>query len=244
MSRYFVPCSVEDLRERVVRQFYEEDGDDRYLDHSLIQQKLGKDLKVEFDWENYNFGEDPRDTEMSRLLGYQTLPNGLTFLGGMAGGDWEHPVFFIIYYDGSRLRGYVPTEGNPWNTDTKQAYGNDEEKDIKNARKRWPGQYQNTTELDGGDFDFEPDLIEKDIRERILPRPAEASLPDRVRALVYHGDQDKALELFQESCRYCHKLYGLGLNKEAETVYRWAESMARASQKAEEGKARSGVWGE
>ena len=38
-------------------------------------------------------------------------------------------MFFIIYWDGKKLRAYVPTDGNPWNTDTKEAYGNDEEKD-------------------------------------------------------------------------------------------------------------------
>ena len=58
--------------------------------------------------------------------GFATLSNGLTILGVTAGGDWESPLFYCIYYDGRGLRAYIPTEGNPWNTKTKKAYGNDE----------------------------------------------------------------------------------------------------------------------
>ena len=66
------------------------------------------------------------------LLGFHTLSNGLTFLGVMAGGDWEQPIFFIIYYD-DELRAYVPEDGNVWNTDTNEAYGNDNKKDAEDV---------------------------------------------------------------------------------------------------------------
>ena len=41
-----------------------------------------------------------------------------------AGGDWEIPVYFMVYYDGKRIRVYVPTVGNTWRQDLKQALGN------------------------------------------------------------------------------------------------------------------------
>jgi hypothetical protein len=71
-----------------------------------------KDLsKVHFDSENVDQN------------GYKTLPNGLTYLGVYSYGDWEKPVFYIIYSDGKKLRGYIPKKGNLWNTDTNRSYG-------------------------------------------------------------------------------------------------------------------------
>ena len=69
------------------------------------------------------------DTSTPNLLGINTLENGLTFLGCMAGGDWEYPLFFIIYFDGKDLRGYVPCYGNPVNLDFKCAFGSENECD-------------------------------------------------------------------------------------------------------------------
>jgi hypothetical protein len=45
----------------------------------------------------------------------------------VAGGDWEAPLLYVLYWDGRELRGYVPTKGNPFNTDTKTAYGSEHE---------------------------------------------------------------------------------------------------------------------
>lgn len=53
------------------------------------------------------------------------MDNGFTFLGCAAGGDWEYPVHFAIYYDGKSLRGYVPRYCNSYNLKTKQAFGYD-----------------------------------------------------------------------------------------------------------------------
>lgn len=97
---------------------------------------------MEFDWENFEYR--PRDAycDTASIVGFRTLSNGLTYLGIVAGGDWEFPVFLIVYWDGKQLRGYVPKSGNPWNTDSKKAYGNDygdkENSDYKNMKKRYP----------------------------------------------------------------------------------------------------------
>jgi hypothetical protein len=95
------------------------------------------------------------------------------FRGIWAGGDWECPVAFIIYWDGSKLRAYVPTDGNSWNTDTKRAYGNEEKdgEDLKNMKKRWPEQYAEVEEADGGNApEFNWELIFADIQARIIKK--------------------------------------------------------------------------
>lgn len=157
MVRKFVRISGVELNQKIAEKF----GDD-YLDSSDITEALGKDLKVSFDFENFDYA--PPGYNLEGLLGTQTLEeNGLTFLGCRAGGDWEHPVFFMIYWDGKKLRGYVPTEGNPWNTTTKVAYGNDEYADLKNAKKRWPERFGEVEEVSSDDFNFDAAAIRRDI---------------------------------------------------------------------------------
>lgn len=114
-----------------------------YDDPDPIAKKVRSDIsKVDFDWENFEYR--PRDAycETASLVGFRTLSNGLTYLGICAGGDWEFPVFLIVYWDGKQLRGYVPKDGNPWNTTTKKAYGNDYSgdgnSDYLNMKKRYP----------------------------------------------------------------------------------------------------------
>jgi hypothetical protein len=98
----------------------------------LIQKDLSK---VKFDTENVIYEED--NPFRAEGLGFRTLLNNLTVLGVKAGGDWENPVYFIIYWDGDNLRGYIPKDGNPYNSDTKEAYGNNEESDKANCKKRF-----------------------------------------------------------------------------------------------------------
>lgn len=164
MSRYFAPISIENLRAKI-EIAEKDDGFNGLLDH------LGKDIKVQFDTEN--IADDESDFGPKKVLGYQTLPSGLTFRGYAAGGDWEHPVFVAVYWDGKKLRGYVPTEGNPWNTTTKRAYGNDVEADLKNARHRWPDLFNSRDSVESDDFAFDADDIRRDLESHILHRDAE-----------------------------------------------------------------------
>lgn len=109
------------------------------IDYASLTPTISSDLrKVHFDTENMTdkgYNLRPGSDE-EKYMGLTTLENGLTYLGVSAGGDWEWPVFFAIYWDGKKLRGYIPEDGNPWNTDTNMAYGNDEKADVINARKR------------------------------------------------------------------------------------------------------------
>lgn len=146
MPRIFVKISKEDLKKRVKAE--SKDG---------VNYKTGLDMKCLFDFEN--FENEKGSFGPQKLMGINTLKNGLTFWGVCAGGDWEEPVFSILYYDGKCVRSYTPTAGNPWNTKTKQAYGNDEEADIKNKESR--------KDLPEDGKSFDEDLIEQDIINRI-----------------------------------------------------------------------------
>ncbi len=50
------------------------------------------------------------------LFGWQTLPNGLTFLGCSMAEGGLGDAFAIIYFDGQNLRLYIPVRGNRINT--------------------------------------------------------------------------------------------------------------------------------
>lgn len=163
--RYFEPIGYFDFIQKV------NDAKDRTKEEGTfcaLFTTVEKDLKVEFDRENTAAGQaDGMGPE--GLMGHVSLGNGLEFWGLCAGGDWEFPVYFIVYWDGRKLRGYVPTAGNPWNTTTKRAYGNDVETDLKDALKRGyadPGD----TDFDAHDCDFEPGKILDDILGRIKRR--------------------------------------------------------------------------
>lgn len=58
------------------------------------------------------------------LTGMHTLKNGLTFYGFFQSVDCGPScAFVIIYYDGKKLRAYVPTRGNTVNVDCKCVIG-------------------------------------------------------------------------------------------------------------------------
>lgn len=86
------------------------------------------------------------------LLGLHTLENGLSFFGYALASDWSHPVFYIIYFDGERLHGYMPSCGNLVNFDTMSAIGMEDESDF--ARRQNEESY-NTT----GKDKYEPDEL-------------------------------------------------------------------------------------
>lgn len=137
----------------------------------VLTEQVIKDLaKVQFDSENHECRPDEAFCGAGEIAGFRTLPNGLTYLGCTAGGDWECPLFYIIYWDGKKLRGYIPKDGNFWNTDLKAAYGNDEEEfdqegaDAANIKKRFGVEVEHHSEFDQ---DFDCDKLIADIENRI-----------------------------------------------------------------------------
>jgi hypothetical protein len=243
-ARTFAPISIEDLKAKI----------DAIPDARTLIKALWTDIKVDFDLEN--FSDSAKDFGPKALMGFHTESNGLTYCGFCAGGDWESPVFFAVYWDGKKLRAYVPTEGNPWNLTTKKAYGNDEVVDGEDAHKRWPNIYKGSA-VEPGDFEFNSTQILKDITARIQPAPSKLpvlpsqkipkiprtpqpvknpltgakpkSLQERIESLVFYGTGDEAEELFQQTCTLSYKLYGLGQSGKAEVACAWAEEMAYES---------------
>ena len=125
--------------------------------HSMVEKSfqltstIEKDLsKINFDWENYEY--ETGSGFSSYPCGYEVLSNKLPVLFVNAGGDWEFPICFIIYWDGNKLRGYIPEEGNVFNKKQRCAYGSEDD-----------------GEVDLEDITEEPnvDLIRQDIIKRI-----------------------------------------------------------------------------
>lgn len=164
MSRIFAPITVDELKSKITACMTDE-----YMNYSNITPLVEKDLsKIEFDTENITRENEKFGPE--NLLGYNVLDNGMSYYGVLAGGDWQDPVYFIIYFDGKNLRGYIPKNGNLYNTDTKKAYGDDQKADLKNARKRWKDD-ENLKDDDFdivGHFDYDEEEIKKDIMNRIV----------------------------------------------------------------------------
>ena len=176
MPRYFAPITEDDLRDKIWEQ------GSAYGDITQVPH-IEKDLsKCSWDTENH-------DSWM------ETLPNGMVYEAHSAGGDWESPVYFIIYWDGKKLRGYIPTDGNPWNRTTKMAFGNPEEYSarVKDDQpwdgiamiKQYPELYKGEDPacLDGCDVDRDDAKIKEDIMSRILPKPKPGSQPKKTRRL-------------------------------------------------------------
>lgn len=175
MARYFKKISQEQLKDKIDAAKEKRNFCSQY-DWKTLTPQIEKDLdKCQFDCENV--------TEE----GYCTFDNGFTFFALTCGGDWEFPVFIILYYSGKELRAYIPDKGNPWNKTTKMAYGNsydyacikgdiDDETpyDGLDLIKQYPELYVGKNPEDINSPDDPPDrdmlLIGDDIKSRILEK--------------------------------------------------------------------------
>lgn len=100
-----------------------EDDDVLYSFAEKIYYIQESDRSVMFNEENIDTDTKEFGYEMS---GIKILKNGLPILGVTAGGDWEYPLFFCIYWDGKKFRLYVPRYGNTYNIVAKAAFGSEE----------------------------------------------------------------------------------------------------------------------
>ncbi len=148
MARLFTPIAESDFRDRLraallppIVQLDEHDADeleemtDEYmlgvaLTYGSTSAKiLGDFAKIDFDFENCYTSKDEveyyDDPEVGLFVGINTLPNGLVYNGILVGGDWETPMFIIVYWSGKEFRGYIPEDGNTYNLVTKTAYGSE-----------------------------------------------------------------------------------------------------------------------
>lgn len=119
MARYYVPITIDELREKIEKIVEE----NKCRDYRFLTPKIEKDLrKVNFSTENID--GNPWGGIYDRIMDYNVIPGTeLAVLGISAGGDWQFPVWFCLYYSGTDLRGYVPKNGNAWNHKAKCALG-------------------------------------------------------------------------------------------------------------------------
>lgn len=91
-----------------------------------ITERVHKDIeKIGLNLENFYIEPHhvpKRQDDVKAMVGFRLLPNGMPYLGVLAGGDWQSPAFFALYWDGE-LRAYVPKDGNSWNVKTKEPDG-------------------------------------------------------------------------------------------------------------------------
>jgi hypothetical protein len=165
------------------------DSEEGYISPYDFQNidKIGEDLKkVQFDFENCEYEHQNEWGKWEGMLGYRK-EYPLSYIGAMAGGDWEYPVYFIIYLDqdGKTFRAYIPKDGNQWNHDTKAAFGSASELGFgENADpdfvKKWVKKNRPDIVASCVDFDeefdgegdaceimFNKDAIRRDIKNRI-----------------------------------------------------------------------------
>ncbi len=177
--------SATELEAKIIKRAtaLDEDTDDLHSAVAALvynDSKIRKDLsKVDFDFENIDVGDDG----FLSNTGFRKLENGFTYLLCAAGGDWETPVGFIIYWDGKSLRGYIPTLGNTFNLKYKCAFGSEE---------NHADDYDEVCDEIFDEFEYddtfcgEPPYFVKMLKESSTP------LED------YDGEYDLDLELFEE----------------------------------------------
>jgi hypothetical protein len=97
-----------------------------------VQSVINDIKKIEVDCENV-LGDDYDLEELDYSedgfsYGYDTLSSGVVVRWFKIGGDWEIPVGVCLYVgDDSRLRAYIPKDGNVYNKRLKSAYGNNDD---------------------------------------------------------------------------------------------------------------------
>jgi hypothetical protein len=143
MARFYTEINKVDFLKKVEELL---NNDDSEFPHDL-PTKIADDLKkVNFDWENY--------TRFDETSGYACYPVGhrepvknfhMFFVN--AGGDWEFPICFILYWNNG-LRAYIPKDGNAWNKKEKCAYGS-EDLSLEEMEK----------------YDMDPEDIDKQVDE-------------------------------------------------------------------------------
>lgn len=139
MSRHFADISKEDFMKKF-KTILDAEEDEEMEDYDIYGFKFTgtilKDIsKVSFDFENYDYTDGAGF--MNYPCGYYELSNSMKCIMVNAGGDWEEPICFCIYWDGQQLRGYIPKAGNVWNRVSKTAFGSedDEQSEFKGVRQ-------------------------------------------------------------------------------------------------------------
>ena len=139
MARFYTEITKEDFLEKI-KVIMPTDEDIEKLEEKEIfleafpynigyqtgTKDIAKDLsKVNFDFENYTSFEY-QENYSNYPVGYMELKSGFHTFFVNAGGDWEFPICFVLYWGNKKLRAYIPKDGNAWNKKEKCAYGSED----------------------------------------------------------------------------------------------------------------------
>lgn len=182
MPRYAPVMPRADLRQMLIDKAIRNDYFEQYgeidptspdltrIVHMLLVEEILPD--VEKDWSKIDFSTENMDVKAERIT-----PDGVPYLWIRAGGDWETPLVCIIYFDGKKLRGYVPKDGNTYNHANKAAFGNNDSDNDACVK-----QFGDRGGTDEEYIDIGPDLalVEQDIGKRIEAKGTYAYLQGAV----------------------------------------------------------------
>lgn len=145
--------------------------------YDAVQEMIYKDPTIKKDLSKITFDTENLDVDGTDInyTGFYTLESGFTFLLCVGGGDWEMSLGFIIYYDGEKLRAYIPTLGNTFDLKEKCAYGSEEDgldgfDHLRNFIIEVKGSItpQEEDEIECGEYNIDLDLFKEDIIHRII----------------------------------------------------------------------------
>lgn len=99
--------------------------------------------------------------------GIKMSKKGFPYIQCAAGGDWESPVCFFVYFDGNKFRGYIPLKGNAINRNNNTAFqGNGDEEEAKFIAKENGIDYEEAKTLTG-DIEYNADACLEDFLSRV-----------------------------------------------------------------------------
>ena len=126
MARYYNIISKDDFILNIRSLMLDGNGEPNHSWAYELPAIISKDIsKVMFDFENCTGYENDEGYLTGYLTGYHELVPGFHTFWVSAGGDWEIPINFLLYWGDNRLRAYIPKDGNIWNKKYKCAYGSE-----------------------------------------------------------------------------------------------------------------------
>lgn len=150
------------------------DTGDIQSDTDLIHNIIGTDYEYTDTvfsklWEDIEKVEGLRGAENYEMKEIAITESGVPYVIIMAGNDWEEPALYMIYWDGKKLRGYVPTYGNCFNRKTKSLFGNDDEMDAEFLAKELKNIFlEDETFYSTYRLTFDIDKCKEDFEHRII----------------------------------------------------------------------------
>ena len=109
------------------------------------------------------------DSENIDTIGdIRTTKSGISYVLCNKHGDWENPVLFMVYFDGNKVRGYIPEYGNCYNRIEKRAFGDPSDKDDKAfIKSQYPDKTDDEIYTIQNNLDYNKDACIEDFEKHI-----------------------------------------------------------------------------